>query len=215
MPWNGARPVTEEGLRNMSTKPYQMRNRLRRAKKRAEKTGDDTDLKWEIARYSEVTGFKPVEEWDLEELAHGKPRNADGSFRGRPPTWITPEVTREAKKLLYTQTLGKMGAHVDTAVKVVANLMTNEETDDKGKPIVDARTKLAAAQFIIEHVVGKPDKVVTLDATDSARQMFAAAIVLDDGQPQGHLMAHAGSVIAGELAGPVVDEDPDLGVDDD
>lgn len=209
------RAKTEEGLDRMSKTPAQMRNRLRRALKRAQETGNDADLRWEIAKYGEVTGFKPVEEWDLEELAHGKPRNKAGTFAGRGPTWITPDIIRQAKKLLHDKTLSKLAAHTDTAVEVVKKLMTNDDVDDKGRPIVDARTKLAAAQFVVEHIIGKPEKIITVDATDSARQVFAAAIVLDDGMPQGHLMAHAGPVIAGEITGEVVDEDPDLNGDDD
>jgi hypothetical protein len=182
----------------LSDKPSQIRNRLRRAAKRAKRTGNDTDLRWELEKYSQVTGYKRVEDWDLEELAHGKPRGPKGSFRGPTPSWITPDVTREAKKRLYGHAFGKLGAHVDLAIETVANLITNDEVDDRGKPIVDARTKLAAAQFIIEHVIGKPERVVTLDATDQARQLLASAIVLDNGTEDSHLMIEGTAVVTDE-----------------
>lgn len=188
----------------MSTKPAQMRNRLRRALARAKRTGDDSDLRWEIENYTRHTGLKPVVDWDMEELAHGRPRNASGGFAGAIPTWITPDVTREAKKRLMSTAYGRLGANVDLAIRTVVNLLENEEVDDKGRPIVDPRTKLAASQFIIEHIIGKPDKLITLDATDTARQMLASAIVLDTGVEDSHL------VIEGEIA-----EDPDLNGDDD
>lgn len=196
----GARPKDTSKL---SMKPEHIRNRLRRARKTAEKTGDDSVLRWELQRYHEVTGFKPVEDWDLEELAHGRPRGPSGTFRGPSPKWITADVAREAKKRLHGHTFGKMGAQVDLAIKTIYNLMTSEEVDDKGKPIVDARTKLAAAQFILEHVVGKPEKIISLDVTDHVRQVIASAIVLDSGQEDSHL------VIEGDIV-----EDEELMADD-
>src|SRR5688572_29031807 len=35
--------------------------------------------------------YKPMDEWDEEELARGRPRAADGTFRGKSPSWITRE----------------------------------------------------------------------------------------------------------------------------
>lgn len=177
----------------LDKKPSQLRNRIRRAAKHAEKTGDRTKLDKELKIYAEV-GFKPVHEWDLEELAHGMPRNRAGKFGGQRPKWITPEVTREVKSRLHSHTFGRLGANVDIAVQVVVKLMTSDDADEKGKPIVDARTKLAAAQFVIEHVIGKPQTVLEVNATDSVRQMFAQAIVLDDGRVDSHL-AIEGEVI--------------------
>jgi hypothetical protein len=151
-----------------------------------------------LEKYSEVTGYKRVEEWDLEELAHGRPRGPKGTFRGPTPTWITPDVAREAKKRLYNHAFGQVGAYVDLAIQTVANLIINEEVDYRGRPLVDAKTKLAAATFIIEHVIGKPERVVTLDATDQARQLLASAIVLDNGTEDSHLMIEGTAVVTDE-----------------
>jgi hypothetical protein len=83
------------------------------------------------------------------------------------------------------------------AIKTVAKLMTSEEVDEKGKPIVDARTQLAASVFVIEHIIGKPTAIVELTADDFTRQAIAAAIVLDDGKPEDHFVVN----------GEVVEED--------
>lgn len=197
-------------LESLSKNPKQQRIRLRRAAKRAQRTGDRGPLDEELQMY----GIKPVEEWDVEELAHGRPRHPTNGFKGRKPTWITADVTREAKRRLHGQVFGALGAHAEAAVRTIYNLMVSEEIDEKGKPIVDARTKLAASTFILEHVLGKPTTIVEIDATDSARQMFAAAIVLDDGLPQGHLMADA-RVIDGIATEREPDPDLDEGEDDD
>lgn len=199
------RPADESTL---SRKPSQTRRRLRRAKKHADKTGDDSRLRTEIAIYEEATDgvYKPVEEWDLEELAHGRPRDKKGNLLNGPtPSWITADITREAKKRLYTQVLGKVGAQVDKAIRVVIKLMESDEVDEKGRPIVDARTQLDAAKWIVEHVVGKPTAQIEVSATDEVRAMFAKAIVLDDGRVDSHLV----------VEGEVVEDDSDLIGDDD
>lgn len=159
----------------LSKKPSQIRNRLRRKGKKFEE---------DLEMYYEVMGRKPVEEWDLEELARGRPRNSKGTFAGQAPRWLTIHVQREAKRRLVEYTLGTMSAHVDVAVRAIAQLITSEEVDDKGKPIVDARTKLAASVFVIENIVGKPKAIVELNASDDVKSAIAAAIVMDDGEPQ-------------------------------
>lgn len=170
--YTGGRPKDPSKL---STNPAQIRQRLRRGVNR------DEDMRL----YAEVSPhFKHVEDWDLEELAHGKPRNKNGNFGGRAPGWITPEVIREARKRLVDYTNGLLGAEVEFAVQTMIKLVKDNSFDEKGRPVVDARTKLDACKFIIEHVKGKATALVELDAKDNVRAMLAAAIVLDDGAPQ-------------------------------
>jgi hypothetical protein len=187
----GGRPKDESKL---SRKPSQIRRRLRRAK-----ANQDARMQYDVDLYLDQVWKKPIDEWDVEELSRGRPRNKKGHFGGRPPAWVTPTVQEEAKKRLLNQTLGKLHGYVDIAIKCVANLITSTEVDDKGRPIVDARTRLAAAQFIIEHVAGKPKAIFELTTTDGAKKALAAAIVLDDGKPQGHLaIGSGGEVVEGE-----------------
>lgn len=163
----------------LSTKPSQIRNRLRRKGKKLEE---------DVRLYGEHAWGKQIEDFDLEELARGRPRAANGTFQGGRPKWLTPILQNEMKKRLMEKTYGMMAGHLEIAVKVMFELMTSEEIDLNGKPIVDARTKFAAAQFIIEHMIGKPQAMIKLETEISvAKEAIAAAIVLDDGQPQGHL----------------------------
>lgn len=154
----------------LSTKPSQIRNRLRRR---------TAAFNQELELYEEHGYGKKIEDWDVEELARGRPRASDGSFRGKNPSWITPMVAREAKRRLMEHTFGEMTAHIDLAIKTVVNLMTSKAVDDWGKPIVDARTKLDCAKFIIEHVLGKPKALVEVSATDVVQQYLAASIVVE------------------------------------
>lgn len=179
--------------RQLSENPKQIRNRLRR------KTGKITA---DLDLYYDKAYGKPIEEWDLEELARGRPRDKNGRFQGKTPSWINPAVQREAKRRLLEHTFGSLGGHVNLAVQTIVNLLESNEVDDWGKPLVDARTKLAAATFIIENIIGKPKAIVEVEATDTVRQFLAEALVLDDGEA-----AHP--VINGHLVEEEDDDDDD------
>jgi hypothetical protein len=187
---NGSRPNDRESL---SKNPAQIRRRMRRG---GDKLSKDVEI------YAKVAWNKPLEDWDFEELARGRPRDKNGGFAGRTPEWIRQTVAKESKKRLIDKTYGLLATHVDTAVQVMGNLLISEEVDDKGRPLVDAKTKYAAAAFIIEHFIGKPNALVTVDVEgDEVKQALAAAIVLDDGKPQ--------DVLEGEWE--EVDDDDDRG----
>jgi len=181
----------------LSTKPEQIRRRLRRT------VGTD-NYQEDLKLYYEHANFKPVEDWDIEELARGKPRNKRGKFSGRGPRWLTPEIVREARRRLVDETHALLGSQVEFAVKTMIDLIKSEEVDDKGRPIVDARTKLDACKFIIEHVKGKATMIVEAEGLDFTRKMIASAIVLDDGLAQDEPIV---------LDGEIVEEDEDGSAD--
>lgn len=159
----------------LSQNPKQIRNRLRR---HAGKLEED------VAMYSMVKYGKPIEDWDLEELARGRPRSKNGKFNGAAPGWITPTIQKEARRRLLDHTLGKMAGHIDLAIQTVVNLIMCDEVDERGKPLVDPKTKLQGCMFIIEHFLGKPKAFVELAGGDEKKVALAAAIVLEDGKPQ-------------------------------
>lgn len=193
--YTGARPNDDSKLLDT---PGQALNRLRRAVKRDSK-GGLRHLDGRIQRDIATLYRKPLEDWDAQELAFGRPRDENGQFTGRMPTWITPIVQAEAKRRLLNNTFGKMAEHIELAVQVVYDLMTSQEIDEKGRPLVDARTKLAAAQFVLEHFIGKPKIFVEAEVNDFTKSAIAAAIVLDDGGSQDHFV----------VEGQVVEEDND------
>lgn len=162
-------------ITKLSTDPKQIRRRVRRSEGKIQA---DVDL------YLQVKYQKPIEEWDLEELARGRPRDKNGKFQGAAPKWITATVQKEARRRLLEHAFGTMAAHADLAITTIANLIKSDEVDDKGKPLVDGRTKLQACIFILEHIMGKPKAVVELTDTNEAKSALAAAIILDDGKPQ-------------------------------
>jgi hypothetical protein len=168
------------------------------------KAGQDAKLD-QIQRDIEMLYQKPLAEWDFTELAMGHPRNKAGKFSGTAPPWCGPVVQREAKQRLLTLTKVKLAGHIEDAMAAIGQLINSTEVDDNGKPIVDARTRLAASTFVLEHFLGKPQAFIQVEATDQTRAALASAIVLDDGLPQGHL-----TVVEGEFT-----EDDDEEYEDD
>jgi hypothetical protein len=133
------------------------RRRAKQAKKHPNKPG-------QILKPHELQAlYKPLDDWDMEELARGRPRAWDGSFRGSSPSWITREVHEEAMKRFKDVVKSEMNSQGVTALDTVRWIITNDETDDRGKPLVPASTKLQASQMLIEHIVGKPTQRVEQD----------------------------------------------------
>lgn len=148
--------------------------------------------------------YKPVEEWDMEELAKGRPRAVNGTWAGSTPKWITPAIRDEAQRRLQTMGRSMLREQLFDAVKVVANLATDDETDDDGKPLVPASVRLQAATYLIDQVLGKPTAKVELDAGQNLKDMLAGALVLPGGA--------SATVIEGELVND--EEDDEDGFDE-
>jgi len=161
-----SRPVTPDG--KLLT-PKQIRARQRRAAKRSRKN-HMSELEFE-------TLYKPIEEWDLEELARGRPRNVDGNFRGRKPGWITREVHERAMEMFIELTKSDMAALAPTALTSLRWVLESNEEDERGKPIVPASAKNQAAMFLLEHVVGKPKQVQQQDISVKLQGILGAVMV--------------------------------------
>jgi hypothetical protein len=171
----------------LSRKPEHIRKRIRN---RAEPLAED------VAMLAESIGqMKPLAEWDLEELARGKPRNPSGDFRGRPPVWITPALRTEAARRLKVEALAFLSGHVEDAIKVLVDLMTSS---------TDERVQIDCAKFIIEHVVGKAKQSVDLEMGEGVRGMLAKALVTRNKITGALVDAH-----------PVVDLEPTEWTDED
>lgn len=161
-----SRPV--DGSGKLLT-PKQIRARARR---RAKKSRRDviTELEFE-------TLYKPIEEWDMEELARGRPKNEQGSFSGRAPSWITREVHEKAMERFFDITKSDMNALVPSALDSLRYVMTSDECDERGKPIVPASAKNQAAMFLLEHVVGKPKQRIESDISVKLQGILGTVMV--------------------------------------
>lgn len=186
-------PMKNSPEKGLSATTKQQRARARRRLKKGIKVSDEA---WNRL-------YKPIEEWDAEELARGRPRNANGNFQGRPPAYITRELHEKALERFKLIVREDMNVHSIAALKTVQMILEDEEVDDKGKPRVPASTKLDAAKFLIEHVVGKAVQPTTSDISVKLQGILAAVMV----NPQeidttAYQPAHMG---ARELTGEVYD----------
>jgi hypothetical protein len=158
------RPMRDKRGHRMNMTPKQLRERMRRSKKGAKSE------EFEIL-------YTPVEQWDAEELARGRPRDRNGLFTGLPPKWITREIHEEAMTRFRQVIRDGMNANSNIALQTIADLMTNEETDEDGKPKVSSNVKLDAAKFLIDHTLGKPKQRVETDISVRLQGMLASAII--------------------------------------
>ena len=200
----GERPMTAEGK---SLNPKQIRARLRRKAKRTE-----------LLTEQEVEALyrKPLEEWDTEELARGRPRNSRGTFSGPRPKWIKAEVHEQSMERFTAIVKEEMNATTVDALKLLTNLLNNDEVDDKGKPIVPAGTKLDAAKFLIEHVIGKPKQRIESDVSVKLQGILGVvmanpsdALMEHDRGGQGYTLGHMPGITIpmGEAEVEIMDED--------
>ncbi len=182
MPRKTARPLSE--------KPTAVRRRIRT---------NGAKIERDVAML-----YKPIEEWDMEELARGRPRNRAGNFTGPPPAWLTPLLIKEAKDRLRVLTRDEIAVFSGDAVRVMHKLMTSEETDDDGKPMVSASVRLQAAQYLLDQTVGKATNPVEVTGNVQLQHLMANVLVNPDGS-----LSHP--VIDGEVAEDEDDEDDEEG----
>lgn len=152
---------------------------------------------------------KPIEDWDMDELAAGRPRNSKGSFTGPKPKWITREIHEQAmERFIQGVRQGMRGTTVKGLTKL-EELLEDDSVDDKGKPLVSASTKVDIAKFLIEHVVGKPTQRVENDVSVKLQGLLAAVMVNPDDMSSNYTPAHYPGITM-KLATSEDDDDDDF-----
>lgn len=154
----------------------QIRARARRAAQHADKA---------MTQELELL-HKPIDEWDEEELARGRPRDAGGGFRGKTPDWLPRALHEQAMARFKDIVKGELSSHTLLAVSQVKWILDCEDVDEKGRPVVPPATKLQAAQFLIEHLLGKPKQEVKQDISVKLQGILLNATVAgpSNGQPE-------------------------------
>lgn len=120
---------------------------------------------------------KGIEDWDMEELARGRCRDKNGFFSGPSPMFISRQLHEESLKRFETIVKSEMNAHTVAALTLIGQIIDSDETDHKGKPTVSATTKLDAAKFLIEHVIGKPKQHTQTDISVKLQGILGMAMV--------------------------------------
>lgn len=143
--------------------PKQIRARSRRRKAVYEK---------ELAEM-----YKPVEEWDAEELARGRPRAADGSFKGKPPMWMTTAFHEQIIRRFEVIVKEEMNSMTVEALTVLATVLKDNTTDFRGKDRVSPNVKVDVAKFLIEHIIGKPKQRTESEVSVKLEGLLGLAMV--------------------------------------
>ena len=118
---------------------------------------------------------KPIAEWDLEELAKGRPKNKNGNFQGRPPSFISRAMHEEISRQFVIRAKGELQSISVPALKVLLSVLENEDTTEDGKFVVPPSTKVDVAKFVIEQVIGKPTQKVEADISVRLQGILAQA----------------------------------------
>lgn len=116
-------------------------------------------------RYAEfLSGKITVEDLDDDELAQGRLKASDGTFRGRPPTVIPSEMVQAMRREWLSRAQNKLAeALMSKGIGTLVEL-ASESPDDA--------VRLRAAQAIIERTMGKvPDKI-EVAAEDPVETLF-------------------------------------------
>jgi len=169
----------------------QIKRRLMRSK-RGDKRERDMRL------YVEHVLGKPIEQWDLEELARGKVRNRNGRFTGGPRfQHISPLLDKEIANRLRHMALREIQGNVYTAIEVITDLMLHSERDE---------IKFKCAQLVLEYTLGTPQQNINLAGDAGAvAATLAKALVMPGGAPAHPIID--GSVVAEEDEGDDLEDD--------
>jgi len=192
------KPMTAEG--KLLT-PKQIRARARRKRKRGVHLTEQEKL---------VLYRKPIEEWDLEELAHGRPRNSKGSFSGPNPQWIDRAVHEKSMEMYTAVVRSRIRGTTVTALDVLTELMTDTSVDEKGKPFVPASTKADLAKWLVEHTIGKPTQRIESDVSVKL-QGILGQVMVNPTQDGGYAPAHFPGITMAMADGPADYEEEDDG----
>lgn len=121
--------------------------------------------------------YKPLEEWDEEELARGRPRDKNGKFTGRAPTWVSREMHEAIVGRFKEVVKTNMNTQTVTALTVIHRLISNEDVDLRGRPLVPPSVKAELSKWLVEHIIGKPTVHQEVDISVRLQGLLATATV--------------------------------------
>jgi hypothetical protein len=192
---NPAKSAGELVDRGLSAKKKQIRARARRAHARNVRIDAEVDLL-----------YKPLDEWDEEELAKGVPREMWGKKNAGQLKWLPRAVHEEIVKRYQVVVKDKLRELSLPAMRQMTALLENEEVDRRGRPIVSPNVKVTIIQLLLEHVVGKPTQRIEADVSMKLQGLLATVMVVPS-EAQGEEMGKMQGFLG--LQGPPPEESDD------
>lgn len=164
----------------------------RRAERKLKKGLHLTDEEMEIL-------FKPLGEWDLEELKQGRPRGIDGKFHGPTPQgFLRGEIKERVREELQRRVRAQLDGLTVDATKTISDLMNNDEIDGRGRPLVPAGVKMRAAEFVVDHMLGKPVARVENDLSAKLIGLLGDVMIAPGAQLTADGVVPTGALHAGQ-----------------
>ena len=108
-----------------------------------------------------LAGEEDPSTWDDEELAHGRRRDTNGSFTGRPPRLIPHACWVELKKRELFDADSTFGRAVAGAARYIADVAEGREDPKPGR--------LHACQILFDRYIGKPKESVDVRMSVTAQ----------------------------------------------
>jgi hypothetical protein len=128
---------------------------------------------------------KDISQWDLEELAKGRPRADDGSFRGKAPGFLSRQLHEEIIRRFEEIVRQEMNGYTVDALTMLHTVLGDNTTDVKGRRNTPRSVQVDVAKFLIEHVIGKPKQRTEADISVKLQGILGMAIAnptMIDGQ---------------------------------
>src|SRR6266702_2160596 len=147
------------------------RQTRRRAERKLKRGMAITDEEFEML-------FKPISEWTIDELAKGYCRTKEGRWPSRPPSQFMRGQIREKidEEFRRHVKLDMNGLTVE-ALAALRHVLTEDGSDSRGRPLVPAGVKVRTAEFLVDHLIGKPKQVVQEDISIRLSSILADVMV--------------------------------------
>lgn len=108
-----------------------------------------------------LLGHDDVTSWDDEELAHGRRRDTNGNFTGRPPRLIPHQCWVELKKRQLFDAESTFGEAVAGAARYLADVAEGRQQPQPGR--------ITACQILFDRFIGKPKESVDVRMSVTAQ----------------------------------------------
>lgn len=111
-----------------------------------------------------LDGRISIDDLDDEELARGRPRSSDGTFKGVAPKVIPTALHNRMRKELFERAETKLRTGLVDSAKFMIDVVGNDK--------IDVKTRLDAAKWVFERVMGKNPDRVQLSADAPFMELF-------------------------------------------
>ena len=144
-------------------------------------------------RYAQLlNGQLKVEDLDDEEVAQGRLKAADGTFRGRPPVVVPAELVQAMRREWLSRAEDKLRrALLEKGIGTLVELA--------GSDRIDPAVRLRAATTLMERVMGKVPDTIQLAAEDPVEALFRNILADPQGLADPHPVPHELSAEEREL----------------